>query len=464
MSGQLYFYDAQIRRYLLQLIRMFSLFQVESIKNGETSLLQVPVKYGDPSRMAAAIIRDNSENKVISAPMITIYIDQLTYLREQINAPTYVDKRHIIERKFDHDTQQYTTARGDAFTIERAMPAPYKLTIKVDMWTTNTEQKLQLLEQILSLFNPSLEIQNTDNYLDWTSLSALELTDVSWTGRSIPQGTEDQIDVASLTFEMPIWITPPAKVKKLGVVEKICTNIFDGVDSLEECLIGTPIVSFWCTPMNYGILLVGGIVEILDEQQVIEDANMDGFKLDVPVKAGENKTTWRQILNQSNGTLRNGISQLRVTLSDDTEIVGTISSHPTDDFKLLFTVDTDTIPTNTLSAVAMIIDPLKSGPDSGLPAATIGTRYLILDDIGKITNQDGPDAWDGTDGSELVASVNDIIEYDGVRWHIFFDASTNSTVQYVTNTNTLIQYKWTGTEWVKSWEGEFKPGFWSLVL
>ena len=97
--------------------------------------------------------------------------------------------------------------------------------MKTDIWSTNTDQKLQIMEQILVLFNPSLEIQTTNNYVDWTSLSLIELTGTTFSTRSIPQGIDTEIDVGELTFTMPIWITPPAKVKKLGVIEKIIITI-----------------------------------------------------------------------------------------------------------------------------------------------------------------------------------------------------------------------------------------------
>ena len=81
--------------------------------------------------------------------------------------PSFVDKKHIRMRKFDTDTNSYTTQQDNAFTVEGMMPVPYTLQINVGHGTSNTNQKLQLLEQILVLFNPALEIQSTDNYLDW---------------------------------------------------------------------------------------------------------------------------------------------------------------------------------------------------------------------------------------------------------------------------------------------------------
>ena len=77
------------------------------------------------------------------------------------------------------------------------------------------------------MFNPSLEIQTTDNYVDWTSLSVVELTNISFAANTIPTGTETEIDVASMTFQMPIYISPPTKVKKLGVITHIITSIFN---------------------------------------------------------------------------------------------------------------------------------------------------------------------------------------------------------------------------------------------
>ena len=79
---------------------------------------------------------------------------------------------------------------------------------------------------------------------------------------------------------------------------------------------------------------------------------------------------------------------------------------------------------------------------------------------------DGPDAWKNADGSDFVAGQNDVVEWDGSKWHIVFDASTDdgTTTKYITNLNTGVQYRWTGTEWILSWEGEYQKGTWRLAL
>jgi hypothetical protein len=114
-----------------------------------------------------------------------------------------------------------------------------------------------------------------------------------------------------------------------------------------------------------------------------------------------------------------------------------------------------------------VINPLSSGPGAGLIAPVAGQRYLLTQDTGSYTNPGltNPDAWEGGAGQPLVASANDIVEYDGTRWTIAFDsASSPDNMQYVTNITTELQYRWTGSAWVKSFQGIYPGGSWTLVL
>ena len=271
MSLQSFFYDQQIRRYIIQFIRMVSNFQVEFGKDrtGAIALQRVPVIYGDSSRQAATIIKENSENIMNSVPAMAVYVSGLTYDRNRLQNPTYVGKMHVRERYYDPSTGEYSTTQGDVLNIDRLMPVPYKLTLKLDIWTSNTEQKLQLLEQICILFNPALEIQSTDNYIDWTSITYVLLTDVQFSSRSVPSGTETQIDVATLTFELPIFISAPALVRKLGVIQKIITSVFDGSGNINEAIYDdTKILSRqYYTPLNYGVILLQNELRLVKYNQ-----------------------------------------------------------------------------------------------------------------------------------------------------------------------------------------------------
>ena len=462
----LHFYEGQVRKFLTQFIRILSNFSVETGKgsDGSVQLRAVPVVYGDPTRQVANILRNNSENALQYAPRIAAYVRELNYDRERMQNPYHIEKQHLRERGLDADGN-YTNEMGAGYTVEKVMPSPFRMEVSADIWTTNTDQKLQIMEQILYLFNPDFEIQKTDNYIDWTSLSYVELTGTTFSSRTIPVGADSEIDVATLTFSMPIWLSPPAKVKKLGVVQKIIMSIYDDDGGIAKGLIDGELTSrSYITPNNFGLLVTGNQLRLLGSTGTNVKSGGDGFytgsnapsSLD-PFETFGPAVNWKVLLDQY-GKVTNGTSQIRLTQPNGNEIVGTIATSTLDDTILLYTIDGDTIPSNTLTAVKKIINPATFDP--GTPAN--GDRYLVINDVGDSTASFQSQTW-GT----LVASVGDIIEYNSStsKWNIAFDASNpDSTQHYVTNLNTGIQYRFNGTEWVKSYEGVYTQGNWSIVL
>ena len=460
----LHFYDAQIRKFLTQFIRVLSNFSIEmgKGKDGVVQLRQVPVTYGDMTRQVANIIRNNSENALQAAPKIAAYITALEYDRDRMQNPYHIEKQHLKERTYNETTNQYEDTLGAGYTIEKVMPSPFRLNVNADIFTTNTDMKLQILEQILYLFNPDFEIQKSDNYIDWTSLSYIELKDITYSSRTIPMGADSEIDVASISFSMPIWLSPPVKVSKLGVIQKIIMSIYDDDGGIADGLIdGTLISKSFITPNNYSLLLTGNQLRILGSTGINVGSGGDGFytgahastTLD-PFEQFGPPVNWNILLNQY-GKITNGLSQVKLEQENGNEVVGTISVSPLDETILLFNIDGDTIPANTISSVTKIINPLTFDA-SAAPAN--GTRYLITADIGDSTQY-----WPGG----LNAQANDIVQYNSATnsWGVVWDSSAfDSTVEYVTNLNTGIQYKYNGTNWVKSYEGIYIAGKWTLVL
>jgi len=462
----LHFYEGQVRKFLTQFIRILSNFSVETGKgsDGAVQLRSVPVVYGDPTRQVANILRNNSENALAYAPKIACYVRELNYDRERMQNPYHIEKQHLRERDVGADGN-YTNQLGAGYTIEKVMPSPFRLEVTADIWTTNTDQKLQIMEQILYLFNPDFEIQKSDNYIDWTSLSYVELTGTTFSSRTIPVGADSEIDVATMTFSMPIWLSPPVKVKKLGVVQKIIMSIYDDDGGIAKGLIDGDLVSrSYVTPNNFGLLVTGNQLRLLGSTGTNVKSGGDGFYTGAnapsnydPFETFGPAVNWKVLLDQY-GKVTNGTSQIRLKQPNGNEIVGTIATTTLDDTILLYSIDTDTIPTNSLTAVKKIINPATFDP--GTPAN--GDRYLVINDVGDSTASFQSDTW-GT----LVARVGDIIEYNSTtsKWNVAFDASNpDSTQHYVTNLNTGIQYRFNGTEWVKSYEGVYTAGNWSIVL
>jgi hypothetical protein len=454
-----YFYDNQIRRFLIQFAKIFSYWEVTKGKDpaGNPIYLRVPIMYGDSSRQASTIIANNSSSNLPSAPLITYYINGLEYNQKWMQDPTFVDKINVRQRAYNADTQSYETTQGQAFTVERLMPVPYTLRISVDFWTTNYQQKLELIEQLGTLFNPALEIQSTDNFIDWTSLSAVFQDGLTFTSRTIPVGTGNPIDVMTWKFYMPIWISTASKLKKMGVIEKIIASIHKGTAlqdiQNDDLLLGT---RQKITPYGYKLLLISNTLQLLPADQDFYPSNIN---LNLP-QPPNTSLYWTSLLNVY-GTIRPGISQIWLQNPFmDTEIVGTIVPDPMDDRLLIFNIDADTLPQNTLLPVNSVINPQLTGPNAGLPGPVPGRRYLLVESIGH--DGDSTVSW-----GELVANANDIIEYNVTEgaWVVSFDSHAATTVEYVTNLTTSIQYRYTPDRvWMKSYEGWYDQGDYSIVI
>lgn len=469
-----HFYDGQLKRYLAQFMRLMSNF---SYKDGRGNITEVPVRYGDMSRQVAAILKKNSENTIQGAPFIACYVKDLQHDRNRMQDPTFVSKVNIREREIDPNSEEYLNVQGAGYTVERLMPTPYRATFNADIWTSNTDQKLQLWEQITVLFNPSLELQSSDNYIDWSSLSVVELVSQVFESRSVPQGLESDISICTLTFECPIWINPPAKVKKLGIITKIITSVFASEAVAELSLPGAysniPLENLFpsqnligkssVTPGNFALVVINNIATI--SQVVTDETGLEGSISSI-------KSNWYRILDLYPGQFRAGLSQIRLLKPDGNEIIAFTSLNPLDDQQMLLNFDSDTLPINTSLSGRGTVDAIVDPQNFVDRPKVVGLRYLILEDINAskdlFIGYDGPDAWKNNDGTDFVAKANSIIEWDGADWQIIFDSQSVTTVSYITNSYTGIQYRWSdngdGFQWTKSFEGMYDPGYWRIVL
>jgi hypothetical protein len=273
---------------------------------------------------------------------------------------------------------------------------------------------------------------------------------------------------------LPIWLSPPAQVKRQKIINTITTNVYN-TNSLEDLGYDDDIYDFFrtidgdmeinsITPNNYWVD-VSGTEAILYKSAPTEDGSTydDGTTV---------KANWNDLLEvlspqSASGTVSgSGVSiadiplttgstlQLNITneIESTSLITGTVTRNVIDSGKLIFTVDADTLPANTETNVTRIVDPLNNHPGDGtLDAVASGQRYLL-------TNEIVGDVWG------ITADINDIIQYDGSKWSVVFDASTISINKYVTNTYTNKQYKWNGETWSSTHEGTYTPGYWKLNI
>jgi hypothetical protein len=448
-----YFYDEQLRRYLAQFMRILGGFSVKTGKdrNGNESYIQVPVRYGDINRMAAHILKNQSENMINTVPFISCYITDMTISSERRTNPTHVSTVQVYEKKYDYSQGQYIDNEvGNTYTVERYMPVPYDLTVQVDVWTSNTDQKFQLMEQLLVLFNPSINLKTNDNPFDWSNLTYTELINLIWSVRQVPVGTDDIIDVAALNFTIPVLLNPPAKVKRQTLINTVLNEIKrlkDGDQIDWNPLAPIPnkewvIVTFEDQKLQIKI----------DGQQAIL-LNRSGGQTD----ENGDLLSWEKVLRPF-GELRLGISNLRLRRGLDPsdvsqDIVATISSIDSTLTNVAnIVLDDNSLPSATMPAITGIINPTRVAPGKGLPVAITGQRYLVLEDVPNII------PW-----GSLLAVANDIILYNGSTWTVSFSSISN-TSGIVMNSATNTLYEWRASQWINAIDGTYRNGWWRLFL
>lgn len=453
-----YFYDQQIRRYLLQVVRAFSGFQYMTGRRGdiEPQLAIVPCKMAKRNRMVAQIQQNASENVMNTVPQITIDMTSFRFDPERLQNPGHVSTVQVWERKRDDVTGQLTDERGNAITVERLMARPFTITCQLDLWTSNWDQKFQLMEQIATIIYPTFDIQNSDTAVDWTAMTtAHPQADLNWTSISVPVGSGTELEISTIQLEIPMWLSPPAKVKRQKIIEQIITNINEGdYDDEGNLLNGERLAREVTTPGNHCIMLKDGVITLLGATTNEVDAEGNPY-------------SWTNLLHDYGRVLHPAETQIRLrTLIEDNapEIIGTLQPVVGQANKLMFQVDIDTLPNNTLTAITGVIDPIIMAPGTHLPAgaerelpdATIGQRYLI-----QVNDLPGNTVGWGTVG----ARVGSIIEYKAPgQWEVVFDpVAQEGNTHYVVNTKTGKQLMWTGFDWAVAVEGVYFPGFWRIV-
>tara|TARA_B110000503_G_scaffold139539_1_gene228155 strand:+ start:677 stop:2089 length:1413 start_codon:yes stop_codon:yes gene_type:complete len=466
-----HFYDGQVRRYITQMMRILSNFPVQ---DGKGAQKVVPVTYGDLSRQVANIIRENSENKLPSAPRIAVYVTGLELDKDRLTDATYTRSTNIRERTYDAANNEYLNTQGKNYTVERLIPTPYLLRMNADIWASNTDQKLQILEQLLVLFNPSLEMQTTDNFIDWTSITVVNLENVQWSNRSVPIGVDSEIDIATLGFSVPIYISPPTKVKKMGVITNVITSMFDETLGTIESGVSAPELNAYDdVPVPGASTNKFGAKATSITANEMANVNYNKYGVYVSTGAAQlisggsvGNKNWREIFEALPGFYTADVSRIFLTsTNNDSTVTGTFTLNPFDEGKVEINWDTDSFPQDTViegrTSIDYIIDPTRFNPTD---IKIAGVRLLLLESVGNANAVENPIAWRNSDLTGLVANANDIVEWDGSKWNIIFNSELTIETTYVTNLNTSVQYRYHNGEWLLSIDGDYPVGTWRIEL
>lgn len=216
-----------------------AIFQGLQVMVGKTdtrdeALIMVPIRYGPQDRLVEWIKSAFTQNKPLRLPMMSAMLTGLE-LDQSLMVGTGVQRRNTV-------LPSGGLIPDDAEVVYQRRPTPYRATAEVAFYASNLNQMFQMIEQILMLFNPILQIQVSDAPLDWKRISTVELIGIR-NEVNYPIGGDRRILVWTLDFSFPVHLDAPADFRKnivekifmrIGAVQTGTTNSYDIVAEIDE--------------------------------------------------------------------------------------------------------------------------------------------------------------------------------------------------------------------------------------
>lgn len=441
-----FFYDAQFKNVLSQVVRVFSNFKYMTGINhtGRKELLPVLTTVGNASRIVGSIAKKNSDNVASYAPMISCWISNVAVARNRTGSATHINQLQVSEREFDYEKQRYKEGEGSKYLVERLFPVPFDITIQVDIWSTNEDMKMQILEQILILFNPSIELQKNTNALDWTAYFHMELESINYSSRSVPVGDDVAIEVTSLTFTIrDFFLNPPAKVKKQITIQNIVTNLgFDDPSAGDGVVTWEPNDFFQNVTVYKNLQL-----------------KVQGDELEL-ISYDDNNFTWHDLFASLNNNFEPDVYTIRlrpgyeISYAKDDVLMTLSSISASNPKKAIGNLNLNTLPDTDIPPINDVINPNALFPGNGLVEVP-GYRYLIANRIIPNTEAWGP----------LEASAGSIIQTDdGTNWYVAYNSTVEEVGTVVRNLDDGELYvQVTEDTWTHVYFGQYRPGWWRVV-
>ena len=233
-----YWYYGNIRHMILCVLRLFQNFCVSSgvDEDGNQILKRVPVTFMSTDKSVVYMLNNNTDTVLQTVPKMVLALSNVKLNNDKISgAPYYPDETSFTEKKFNPDLGNYEYKPGNSYNITRLNPLPIGLEFKLFVLTTMMDQKLQLFEQIRSLFSPTLEIQTSENPIDWSRVTSIALTGLNWSSKGTTNLDSTTLDSMDMTFEIDMNIDMPTIVEKQTMIEQINERIGDG-NSIDDIM------------------------------------------------------------------------------------------------------------------------------------------------------------------------------------------------------------------------------------
>jgi len=205
----------QLEKYIGQFMRIFSGFQVEDgvERNGTKNRKRVPVVYGNMSRITASIMTNRDHLSATTLPIMAANMIGLSPDPNNKKTPHHRDERSM--RAGTNNT------RYDV--IDRLTGPAFLMNMELSVYASSTTELFDIIEQILLIFNPRVAIQTSSSVVDSSYITDVSLVEIR-PEIQYPMGTESQVIVMTLVFELPVRLKYPQGFND-KIIEQIVQNV-----------------------------------------------------------------------------------------------------------------------------------------------------------------------------------------------------------------------------------------------
>ena len=438
-----YWYHGQVRKIILHTLRLFSNFCISTgkDKDGKDILRRVPVTFMSTDKSALYQINNATDTVIETCPKMVLTISEIRPNNDRGYAAPYEPyETDVTEKVWNEEKGNYEYAPGNSYSVTRLNPIPIGIQFKLYILTTLQRQKFELFEQIRTIFSPTLELQTSENPLDWTRVTAITLTGINYSSKGTSNLESTQLDSMDMTFEVDTNLDAPALIDRSNIIETIVTSIYPTDESVEE-IYGwefDEIFRTYYTPHKSNII-------VRDNKFVV-------------LKPGS-YANWIKLFNaygiNYNPEKKNTYLHCKIGRK---EALGLIDINPLNDMELIWNIEESTLPEPNLQDINGIIDPHNYKPSN-----IKGERYLILEPLG--SNSLNWKQLKDDEGNNITSiDSNCIIEYDGNNWILMTNPSANPLEYYVKDKDDDSLWTWNDEYqcWVDVINGTFREGYWRI--
>lgn len=231
-----YYYDEQLRKYIVQFAAIFAGMEVMVGWNEdhEPEIIHVPIKNASMDRVVGSIVGENTQNKPVRIPIMSFHLTGIDMAPDR--------RKGIGQTKRNTYMPTGGVFPDDLKVVYQRQPVPYVAQFELGIWTSNQYQHHQIIEQILTLFDPLVQLQTTDELFDTTRLTTVELVDVRF-DENVPQATDRRLIQTRMGFLVPIYLSTSVDVRanyvkdillRIGAIGSDVSNSYEIISDLDS--------------------------------------------------------------------------------------------------------------------------------------------------------------------------------------------------------------------------------------